>query len=93
MTLRETFGKGYLIFKGIKLSREIIYDYALHNNIVSSVMTINESFKIEKIKGGIRFLLFNSISCSAYIKTITKPTDEEVETFQGKVDVGEVSDE
>jgi hypothetical protein len=89
MTLRETFGKGYLIFKGIKLPREIIYDYALNNNIVSSVMTINESFKIEKIKGGIRFLLFNSISCSAYIKTITKPTDEEVETFQGKVDVGD----
>jgi len=89
MTLRETFGKGYLIFKGIKLPREIIYDYAINNSLVSSIMTINESFKIEKIKGGIRFLLFNSISCSAYIKTILKPTEEEVETFQGKVDVGD----
>jgi hypothetical protein len=89
MTLRETFGKGYLIFKGIELPREIIYDYALNDNIVTSVMTINESFKIEKIKGGIRFLLFNSISCSAYIKRITKPTDEEVETFQGQIDVGD----
>jgi hypothetical protein len=52
-------------------------------------MTINESFKIEKIKGGIRFLLFNTISCSAYIKRIIKPTEEEVETFQGQVDVGD----
>jgi hypothetical protein len=89
MTLRKTFGKGYFIIKGIEIPREILYDFALNDDIVSSMITINESFKIEKIKGGIRFLLFNTISCSMIMKTIEKPSEEEIETFQGKLDVGD----
>ena len=89
MTLKSTFGKGYFIFNGMDLPREIMYDFALNDEIVSNIITINEIFKIKKIKGGIRFVLMGSIVCNAYIKTVLKSTDEEIETFEGNVDVGD----
>lgn len=89
MTLKSTFGKGYFIFNGIDLPREIIYDFSLNDEIVSNIITINEIFKIKKIKGGIRFILMGSVVCNAYIKTVLKSSDEEIETFEGNVDVGD----
>jgi hypothetical protein len=89
MTLKSTFGKGYFIFNGIDLPREIIYDFSLNDEIVSNIITINEIFKIKKIKGGIRFILMGSVVCNAYIKTILRSSDEEIETFEGNVDVGD----
>lgn len=89
MTIMKTFGKGYVLFKGLSLSREVIYDFALNNPIVSQIMTISEIFKIEKIKGGIRFYLLNNIICNAYLTIIDSPTSEEVENFKGIINVGD----
>ena len=89
MTISKTFGKGYILFKGIPLSREIIYDFALNDPIVSQIMIISEIFKIEKIKGGIRFYLLNNIICNAYLTIIESPTSEEVKNFRGSINIGD----
>lgn len=89
MTIAKTFGKGYKIIRGIEFPREVLYDFALNDPIVSSIVSINEIYKIEKIKGGIRFQLFNAISCNLYFKTLDKPMNEEVEMFKGKLNVGD----
>jgi hypothetical protein len=89
MTYTKTFGKGFIIMKGLPLTREVIYDYALNDDIVSQIMTIREIFKIEKIKGGIRFNLFQTVSCTAYLKILDQPSNQEIELFPNALGVGD----
>ncbi len=68
---------------------------ALNNEIVSKLVTINEIFRIEKVKGGIRFTISTNstkqikISCSMYFKTVDKASSKEVQAYEGLINVGD----
>jgi len=95
VSIQKNFGKGFLVYKGIDINREMFFDMALNNEIVSKLVAINEIFRIEKVKGGIRFTISTNstkqtkISCSMYFKTVDKASSKEVQAYEGLINVGD----
>ena len=84
--LKKNFGKGYFIMKGLEISDELFFDTCLNDAKVNNIIFIDEKYKIQKERGGIRFYvsennLETSIKCSLIKKVITKSTDIEAVAF------------
>ncbi len=93
--LKKDFGKGYFIMKGLELSDELFFDTCLNDSKVNKVVFIDEKYKIQKERGGIRFYvsennLETSIKCSLVKKSITKSTDLEAVAFPQLVRVKDI---
>ena len=90
LTLRKIFGNGFFVIKNVDLKREIFFDNATTHEFMSKVIIIDESYKIIKERGGIKFFatmnnLESKIKASLVYKQIQKPTDDEIEAYPGLV--------
>ncbi len=84
--LKKDFGKGYFVMKGIEVSDELFFDTCLNDPKVNNIIFIDEKYKIQKERGGIRFYvsenkLETSIKCSLVKKIVSKSTDIEAVAF------------
>jgi hypothetical protein len=84
--LKKQFGKGYFVMKGIEVSDELFFDTCLNDPKVNNIIFIDEKYKIQKERGGIRFYvsennLETSIKCSLVKKIVLKSTDIEAVAF------------
>jgi hypothetical protein len=92
ITLKKEFGKGYFVVKGLDISDELFFDTCLNDSYVNNLIFIDEKYKIQKERGGIRFYvsennLETSIKCSLIKKVITKSTDIEYIAFPSVINV------
>jgi hypothetical protein len=92
LTLKKTFGNGYFIFKNFNLPDEMIFDACLNDPDINSLITIDETYKIHKERGGIKFFLTtnnleSSIKCSLIRKVVDIPNRPEVKAFPGIINV------
>jgi len=55
LKLKKTFGNGFFIFKNLELEDEIFFDSCLNDTDLNNLITIDESYKIHKERGGIKF--------------------------------------
>jgi len=96
MTVHKKFGKGNFICTGIPFNEDLFYDFATNERIVSEMVTIDEKYKIHKIRGGLKFVVhlnrFNqkdTLRCILRSKVIEKSTDQEMKDFPGMFKVGQ----
>jgi hypothetical protein len=92
LKLKKTFGNGFFILKNLELQDELFFDFCLNDPDLNNLITIDESYKIHKERGGIKFFLTTnnletSIKCSFIRKVIDIPTRPEVKAFPGIVNV------
>jgi len=92
LTLTKTFGNGYFVIKNLKLQDEIFFDFCMNDPNINKFLVIDESYKIHKERGGIKFYITNnnletSIKCSLIRKKITVSTQEEIKAFPHIVNV------
>lgn len=84
--LKKDFGKGYFVMKGLEISDELFFDTCLNDEKVNNIIFIDEKYKIQKERGGIRFYvsennLETSIKCSLVKKIILKSNENEAVAF------------
>lgn len=84
--LRKDFGKGYFAMKGLDISDELFFDTCLNDEKVNNIIFIDEKYKIQKERGGIRFYvsennLETSIKCSLVKKIVLKSNEDEAVAF------------
>jgi hypothetical protein len=84
--LRKDFGKGYFVMKGLDISDELFFDTCLNDEKVNNIIFIDEKYKIQKERGGIRFYvsennLETSIKCSLVKKIVLKSNEDEAVAF------------
>jgi hypothetical protein len=84
--LRKDFGKGYFVMKGLEVSDELFFDTCLNDEKVNNIIFIDEKYKIQKERGGIRFYvsennLETSIKCSLVKKVVLKSNEDEAVAF------------
>ncbi len=92
INLKKEFGKGYFILKGLDISDELFFDTCLNDSYVNNLIFIDEKYKIQKERGGIRFYvsennLETSIKCSLVKKIIMKSTDIEYIAFPKLINI------
>jgi hypothetical protein len=84
--LKKDFGKGYFVMKGLEISDELFFDTCLNDEKVNNIIFIDEKYKIQKERGGIRFYvsennLETSIKCSLVKKVVLKSNEDEAVAF------------
>lgn len=84
--LKKDFGKGYFVMKGLEVSDELFFDTCLNDSKVNNIIFIDEKYKIQKERGGIRFYvsennLETSIKCSLVKKVVLKSNEDEAVAF------------
>jgi hypothetical protein len=92
LNLKKTFGTGYFVIKNFKLLDELFFDSCLNDPDINNFLIIDEAFKIQKERGGIKFFvstnnLETSIKCSLVRKTIIRSSEDEVVAFPGIINV------
>ena len=92
LTLTKTFGNGYFVIKNFKLPDELFFDFSMNDPDINKFIVIDESYKIHKERGGIKFYITNnnlesSIKCSLIKKTIDVSTQDEIKAFPNILNV------
>jgi len=90
LQLKKIFGNGFFAIKNLEIPREIFFDFCFTHPELQKIMIIDESYKILKERGGIKFFTTmnnfeTKIKASLIYKKIQKPTDDEIEAYPGLV--------
>ena len=95
ITVKKDFGKGTFILSEVPFYEDLFYDYCSNNDAVSEIISIDEKYKIHKIRGGLKFSMNlnkqdteNTLKCIMKQKNIEKSTEVEVKYFPHFVKVG-----
>ena len=95
ITVKKDFGKGLFLLQNLPFYEELFYDYCSNNKYVGEMISIDEKYKIHKIRGGLKFSIhLNSLDnnltlkCIMKQKLIEKNTDQEVKLFPQFAKVG-----
>ncbi len=95
ITVKKDFGKGLFVLADVPFYEELFYDYCSNNPAVSEIISIDEKYKIHKIRGGLKFSMNlnkldteNTLKCIMKQKNIEKSTELEVKYFPQFVKVG-----
>jgi hypothetical protein len=100
MTVQKEFGKGYFLLNldNIVFQEDVFYDFCMNNKIASEMFSIDEKYKIHKIRGGLKFAinknLLNTdenVKCIIKTKKIEKSTEQEIKDFPNFAKVGKES--
>lgn len=100
MTVQKEFGKGYFLLNLDKVvfQEDVFYDFCMNNKIASEMFSIDEKYKIHKIRGGLKFAinknLLNTdenVKCIIKNKKFEKSTDQEIKDFPNFAKVGKES--
>jgi hypothetical protein len=95
LTVKKEFGKGLYCIQNLPFFEELFFDYCSNEKCVSEMISIDEKYKIHKIRGGLKFSIHlnrldnsNVLKCIMKQKLIEKNTDIEVKLFPQFVKVG-----
>lgn len=96
MTVKKQFGKGLFICSGVPFNEDLFYDFATNEKLVSEMVTIDEKYKIHKIRGGLKFVVHlnrmdqtNVLKCVLRTKIIERSNEPEIRDFPHLVKIGQ----
>ena len=89
--LKKLFGNGFFVYKNISMLKELFFDFVTNHPLIRKLIIIDEKYKIEKERGGIRFYMstnnFQTLTkFTLYYKKLNKISDPELELFPNELE-------